>query len=203
MKSYTLKKISGAPDWSTIPVLYMDTQLWSDPVDIQAQAQLCWDQEAIYVRLKAVEKDIRAEYTGQLDMVCEDSCLEFFLRPTESLRYINIEFNPNCALYLGYGSSIYDSVRLIQSPENNFSPKAQRNEDGWEISYRVPFQFIQLFFPDFVPAENTQFYGNFYKCGDETPHPHYFLWQPVTEKPASSFHSPAEFGRLILGGSNI
>ena len=42
MKTYTLKKINGTPDWNTIEILPIDTLLWTDPLDISAQAQLCW-----------------------------------------------------------------------------------------------------------------------------------------------------------------
>ena len=198
--SYTIKKITGIPDWSTVPALYLDVQLWSEPIDIKSQAQLCYDEENLYVRMKTKEKEIRAEHTGLLDSVCEDSCLEFFFRPTEDIRYFNIEINPNCAMYLGYGSGIDDLVRLIvQDPAATFGTKAERTTDGWQVTYKVPFAFIKQFFPDFQAKEGNAMYANFYKCGDKTSHPHYFLWKFVTSKPRSSFHSPAEFGKLIFG----
>ena len=99
MRSYVLKKVTPAPDWDTIDALPIDNLQWTNhPVDIRAQGQLCWDEAAIYVRLRAWETEIRAEHSGLLQSVCEDSCLEFFLRPTDDLRYFNFEFNPNCAL---------------------------------------------------------------------------------------------------------
>lgn len=202
--SYTIKKITGAPDWNTVPALHMDVQLWSEPIDIKSQAQVCWDEENLYVRMKTKEKDIRAECTGRLDHVCDDSCLEFFFRPTEDLRYFNVEINPNCCMYLGYGSGIRNLVRLVvRDPAVTFAPKAERTEDGWEVRYKFPFAFIKQFFPEFEAKEGAVMYANFYKCGDKTPHPHYFLWKFVTDKPESSFHSPAEFGKLIFGGTEV
>lgn len=169
------------------------------PVDIRAQGQLCWDEAAIYVRLRAWETEIRAEHSGLLQSVCEDSCLEFFLRPTDDLRYFNFEFNPNCALYLGYGTNVTELTRLIVADEPAlFQPKAARLSDGWEITYRVPFAFIRRFFPDFTPCEGLAMYGNCYKCGDLTVRQHYLSWNPM-RCDTPQFHRPQDFGRLILG----
>jgi hypothetical protein len=36
--------------------------------------------------------------------------------------------------------------------------------------------------------------GNFYKCGDETSHPHWGMWAPIRE--GFTFHQPRFFGTL-------
>ena len=95
----------------------IDTHIQNESVDISATGQVCYDEEALYVRLTAKEKNIRAEGKGPLDAPCEDSCLEFFFCPMmEDNRYFNIEYNPNCCIYLGFASGVHDLVRLI--PEN-------------------------------------------------------------------------------------
>lgn len=199
MRSYVLKKITGTPDWNAIEALPIDNLQWTPPVDIRAQGQLCWDDEAIYVRLRAWEKEIRAEQSGLMQMPCEDSCLEFFLRPGEDLRYLNFEMNPNCALYLGYGTKIQTLTRLVVKDEQAlFAPQAERLDDGWAITYRVPFAFIREFFPDFTPHVGLAMYGNCYKCGDLTVQEHYLSWNPM-QCDAPAFHRPQDFGRLILG----
>ena len=73
MKEYTITRINGAPDWSTVPALQINELHNTPPVDISAQAQVCYDDTALDVRLRAVETNIRAEQTGKLDEVCEDS----------------------------------------------------------------------------------------------------------------------------------
>lgn len=202
MNSYTLKKISGAPDWNTVPALNIDIPYCYE-TDVQAWAQLCWDDAGIHVHLWAKENNIRCEETDPLAEVCRDSCLEFFFRPTESMRYFNIEYNPACNLYLGYGSNLNNLIRLILNKhKTSFHPQAYRTEDGWGITYHVPFTFIQQFFPEFTPYEGLQFYGNCYKCGDHTDHPHYLSWNKI-DLPKLSFHAPQFFGRMILGGEEI
>lgn len=196
MKSYTITKKPETLKWTTIPVAPIDIHLQEETVDIAATAQLCYDEEAIYVRLTAKEANIRAEYTGTLDAPCEDSCLEFFFCPNyDDDRYFNIEYNPNCCIYLGMGTGVHNLIRIVPGAAIPFSPEAVRTEDGWEITYQVPFEFIRRFFPDFAPVSGTKMRGNFYKCGDKTIQKHYLCWNMITSTPVS-FHRPCDYGVL-------
>ena len=96
MKTYEVTAISGQPDWQNIPTAAIDTYLWSDVRSIIPSAQAAWDEDALYVRLQAIEPHILRRFTGTLDEVCKDSCLEFFFCPEETGdRYFNFEANPN------------------------------------------------------------------------------------------------------------
>lgn len=199
MKSYTLKKIHGEPNWDAISALDIDIQ-HGEPTEIQAWGKLCWDDTGIHVNLYTREAHIRCEELQPLDPVCEDSCLEFFIRPTEALRYFNFEYNPVCNVFLGFGSGIDNLIRLIpKGQESLFRTKSYKTEDGWGITYHIPFAFIAQFFPEFKAYEGLKFYGNCYKCGDKTAQPHYLSWNPI-DPGRLSFHCPAFFGQMILGG---
>ena len=198
MKSYKVKKICGAPDWSAIPVMPIDTLLWTDSIDVSAQAQVCWDETALYIRLAAREKDIRMEECGLLSEVCEDSCLEFFLQPTERADYFNFEMNPNRAIYLGYGTNVENLIRLIvPNVEKMLDSKVEFTADGWVLTYQIPFAFIRRFFPEFKAEAGAQMRANAYKCGDKTAKPHFLAWNPI-DLPEPAFHCPQFFGLLIL-----
>lgn len=199
MRTYTVKKISGTPNWDSIEKLPVDRLLWTESCDIRVWAQVCWSDQGLYIRQTAQEPIVRAELQGPLERVCNDSCMEFFLRPTEALHYFNFEFNPNASLYLGFRTGRENAVRLI--PEKyleQFDPKTARTADGWELTYHVPFAFIQLFFPGWQAEPGKKMYANFYKCGDETPNPHYLAWNPIRWD-TPEFHRPEQFGTLILG----
>lgn len=199
MKTYCVKKTCGAPDWSAVPVMPIDTLLWTDSIDVAAQAQLCWDEEALYVRLSAREKNIRMEESGLLSEVCEDSCLEFFLQPTERADYFNFEMNPNRALYLGYGTNVENLIRLlVPDVEKLLDSRVEFTSDGWVLTYRIPFGFIRRFFPEFEAKAGTRMRANAYKCGDKTVKPHFLSWNPI-DLPEPAFHCPQFFGELILG----
>ena len=198
MKTAIIPRVSQTPDWDAIPLLPIDTLLWSEPVDISAWAQICWNNRALYVRLSAREAQIRAEHTGPIGMPCQDSCLEFFFSPVPGdNRYLNFEFNPNCCLYLGIGSGGHDLVRLLPGDTAIFHPQVLRTADGWNLTYEIPVSFIRRFFPQFTPAPGGTIRANFYKCGDLTPQPHFLAWNPVgCETP--NFHCPEWFGQLTF-----
>lgn len=198
MKTYLITKTQGTPDWNEVPHLDIDHCQWNYWADVSAKAQLCYDEDNIYVRLTAREAEIRAEGQGQTAMPCLDSCLEFFFCPLpESKTYFNIEMNPNCAMYLGIGTDRYDLIRLLLPDGGNLDAQASRTEDGWFVSYRIPVSFIQRFFPEFKVESGTMMRGNFYKCGDETAKPHYFAWNPIEgDKP--DFHLSQWFGKLYF-----
>lgn len=204
MKTYTMAKVTGQPDWSTIPVLEMNEayKISLDDTPVRAWAQIAYNDEALLVHEWAREPVLRRELTGLLDPICEDSCLEFFFCPMEEdERYFNIEYNLNCCRYLGFGTNITNLVRLVPEENNDeFCPKAAETEEGWELTYQIPYHFIRRFFPQFDPAPGKAIRANCYKCGDKTENEHWLTWKLVPVSPiGGSFHQPREFGRMIFG----
>lgn len=198
MRSYIITKKPEQLQWEHVPALKIDSCLWLPDAGISAQAQLCYDEKAIYVRLSAKETDIRAEETGVVGAPCLDSCLEFFFCPDPHNRtYFNIEFNPNCCLYLGVGTDRYDLIRLLLPGKNPLDAAAAKTEDGWQVTYRIPVSFIRRFFPEFKAESGAMMRGNFYKCGDLTPREHYYSWNPV-ELAKPEFHCSEFFGKLYF-----
>lgn len=198
MKEYTVTRCNGTPDWASVPSLEIDVHHNTPEVDVRAWAQVCYDDKALYVRMEAEEKDVRATYSGLLDEVCEDSCLEFFLSPIPGdKRYFNIEMNPNGAMYFGFGTSCDDLIRLICQECPVIVPEITRTEKGWVTSYSVPFWFLRLFFPAFEGKKGDSVRANFYKCGEQTDPKYFLCWCPVVKRP-HAFHNPDCFGTLIL-----
>lgn len=197
MKEYTICRTGQPVCWDTVPSLSIDTLLWSPEVPIRAWAQLCHDDEALYVRLTAVEPHIRAEELPPLGVPCLDSCLEFFFCPIPGdRRYINIEYNPNCCLCMGVGGGPCGGVHISPKPEL-LSPSAQRTADGWFVTYKVPYALIRTFFPEFSGAPGTQIRANCYKCGNLTVQRHFLSWNPIN-LPKPSFHCPEYFGTMYF-----
>ena len=199
-KSYAIARVDGAPNWDEIEQLDIDDAEWGDSFGISAHAKLCYDDEALYVRMWADEKDVRATYTpDDPDAKCyEDSCLEFFLAPVAGdARYMNFELNPNCAFCNEIGTQKTDRERLHPAADV-LDATSSRTDGGWEITYRVPFDYLQSFYSDFIAEPGTQMRGNFYKCGNLTANKHYLVWNHVdSDKP--NFHVPESFGTLVLG----
>lgn len=196
MKEYTIIKKTENFSWDNVPKLTICEPLENVEVTIRAWGQICYDDEALYVRLSSDEKNIRAELTGPLDEVCSDSCLEFFFSPMESdRRYFNIESNLNGAIYLGIGSNAHNLVRLFPE-EPSIKPCPKKTEEGWEVTYNIPYEFIRRFFPDFKVYSGKEIRANCFKCADLTEPPHYLTWNPHPLLEYASFHNPDAFGKM-------
>lgn len=199
MKEYLVKKVSGAPDWDSIPVMAVEEIMWLPDAGISMTAQIAYDETALYLHQQAVEQNIRAELYDLLAHVCEDSCMEFFFSPCPADgRYLNFEINPNGALHLGFGHGRHDSMRLLpKRAEERFGIRTSRTPEGWEIFYRIPLEFLQVLYPELKLHSGVKMRANCYKCGDCTVQPHYLAWNPpVSEAP--DFHRPQDFGTLIF-----
>ena len=192
IRSYLIRSVAGAPDWNAVPLLEVDQVLWKPDCGIRASGQFCHDSRNLYIRLRASEKHIRAEYSAPLSPVCQDSCLEFFFMPEGEDRYFNFEINPNACLYIGFGHGRGDSTALYRKDmQQLFEIRAERTADGWETFYRIPLPFLRLFWPDFTFTGILR--ANVYKCGDLTENEHYLSWNPVSSE-TPDFHRPQDFG---------
>lgn len=198
MKTYMIERISGEPDWTAVPRLHVDNHLWLPSEDIFMTAQICYDEEALYIRMCAVEGNIRAEYRELLSPVCQDSCMEFFFLPEGDDRYLNVELNPNGCSFLGIGTGRADRVRLVLDNEDEIlKTQVVRMADGWELTYRLPLTFLRVLYPSLSLTAGTALRANCYKCGELTVKKHYLSWNLV-ESAVPDFHRPCDFGRMVL-----
>lgn len=199
MKEYSITYRSDDQCWSSTPYLNVNEYLWNSPKNVSMRAQICYDENALYVHMEAKEEHIRAEYTAPLSMVCKDSCMELFFCPDEhDNRYINFEINPNGCTFIGISHRRTDIVRLCPlNEEKLFNKQVNRTADGWEAFFQIPVSFLQVFFPDYTLMSGRKIRANCYKCGDLTVQPHFLSWNPVNH-PTPDFHRPCDFGMMIL-----
>ncbi len=209
---YTLPFRAGAAplsgeEWERLPPIDVGRRLWlrtENPPETQARA--FYDEEALNVNFRVFEASPTVRHMADGSPVYEDSCVEFFLQPLpgQDPRYLNFELNAAGALLLQLGANgeerrpveIDRSVFGIRSAVGLSDSAAGRVR--WELAFRIPFAFLRRSFPDFRPAPGVLMRGNFYKCGDRTPNPHYLSWQPVdSERP--DFHRSECFGELLFG----
>jgi hypothetical protein len=156
----------------------------------------------ILLKYYITEKHFKAEKTRSNQMVCEDSCVEFFVSPADDGIYYNMEFNGIGTCLLGTGTArensekadpeVISSIRRKTSLGDN--PISEREgRISWTITIAIP---LNVFFRHKIKKlEGSTFRANFYKCGDKLSVPHYVTWNPVgTSKP--DFHQPDFFGML-------
>ena len=155
--------------------------------------------EYLAVSFDVKGKDLRATEMEDNGRNWEDSCCEFFVSPSEGI-YYNFEVNCIGSVRIGRGSSRADRELLSLEEVSTvlrrctLSHKEYDCEGGtyrWRVAILIPFRLLELD-PLNLPASIS---GNFYKCGDLTPHPHYVSWNPInSQKP--DFHCPEFFGEL-------
>lgn len=198
MKEYGIQYCAREPDWEAVPPLSAEHILWLADCGIRMEQRICYNREAIYVRQEAVEGTIRVECDGILDSVCQDSCMEFFFMPEGDDRYLNFEWNLCGSLWLGIGRGRDDRVRLlVPNPVKRFDFRGGRTSAGWYLTYRIPRDFLALFYPSWELKPGQSLRANCYKCGDLTEKPHYLSWNPVNAT-APDFHRPEDFGKMVL-----
>jgi hypothetical protein len=163
---------------------------------------LAYSDHEIFLKYYVKESYFKAEKTETNEMVCEDSCVEFFVSPEDDGLYYNMEFNAIGTCLLGLGADrassrrvepgIISKIRRLTTAGNKpFTEKT--GEFTWEITIAVPFDVF--FRHQIKDLKGKIFRANFYKCGDKLTVPHYVTWNPVTtENP--DYHQPAHFGLL-------
>jgi hypothetical protein len=168
----------------------------------EARFNIGYSDNEIFLKYYITENFVKAEKTGSNQMVCEDSCVEFFVSPGNDGIYYNFEFNPIGTCLLGCGTSRKDSARADVSVIDRIRRKGssgikpfgeKKGEILWTITIAIP---INVFYKHNLQSlEGRSFRANFYKCGDKLTQPHYLTWNPVgTEKP--DYHQPEFFGTL-------
>lgn len=156
-------------------------------------AYVMYSEKGLHVKMTTDEKPLRATETTHNGRICEDSCMEFFIRPNENdPRYINFEINPIGTMYVSIRYDRYDFEYLSESAEY-FNLVSEITSDSWALMYTIPFDYIDRLYG----AHTKNMLGNFYKCGGRTEHPHYASYFPVKlEEP--DFHIPSTFGEFVL-----
>ncbi len=175
----------------------------------QTEAKLLCSPVALHGFFRIRDRFVRCVHDRFQQPVYQDSCVEFFVQPKAGSGYFNFEFNCGGAMLASYivdptrtehgfrdftrltmeqGSrvSIYHSLPALVEPEIT-------GDITWFIEFRLPFALLAEYAGPLGEIKGQVWRANFYKCGDETSHPHWAAWSPVDEL---NFHLPRCFGRI-------
>lgn len=165
---------------------------------------MAYSNNELFIKYYVKEKFVKADKTTDNEMVCKDSCVEFFVSPADDGYYYNFEFNAIGTCYLGHGSSrqnsspvdtkIVGGVRRLPSIGN--TPfKERKGDQEWELTVGIP---LELIFGKKEPElSGKRIKANFYKCGDDLSQPHYLTWNKVQTK-EPDYHRPDYFGEILF-----
>lgn len=175
------------------------------------RVKLCYDELGIYGIFEVIDCYIICRHKQFQDPVYKDSCVEFFLQPKPNKGYFNFEFNCCGTLLASY---ITDPTRI---PGGLKGVEYLRAEEGknvqirtslsslidveitdpidWKLTFFIPFKLLMTYVGKFKAGPGTDFRANFFKCADDSSHPHWAAWSPVEQL---NFHMPRCFGMLKL-----
>lgn len=185
-----------------LPRQGIETAPWPDfSYRPEVAFSIAHSDDCIFIKYYVQERSVQALHWQPNGPVYKDSCVEFFLAFGEEAGYYNLEFNCIGACLCGYGSG---REKREEIPEQlldliKYQALLQKDhagsEDGvsWDLTLMVP---LAVFCHHRLTAlRSLRCRGNFFKCGDDLPEPHFLSWSPIeSEKP--DFHQPRFFGDL-------
>ena len=88
------------------------------------------------------------------------------------------------------------SIDVFHSEPKIVEPE-KKQPTTWVVQYSIPLALLEKYCKVVRPAPGVVWKGNFYKCAEQTSHPHWLNWAPIDKEPAAAgFHLPELFGTL-------
>ncbi len=182
----------------------------------ETEFRLLHDDCFIYGMFQVRETGLVSRHTRYLDMVCRDSCCEFFFQPDSCSGYFNLEMNaggtylmyfvrdpsrpdkPGTGYFKDYTPVDFRHGKLItvktDQPAVIDPPVTERTL--WHLMFTVPLEMLTFYCGEISGLSGREWKGNFYKCADCSPNPAWQAWAPLAG--TDSFHTPQFFGTLIF-----
>ena len=202
----------NGPAWAGCVPLTVD-QFHSRSSDHRpvTQVKLLATGEAMHLIFRVMDRFILSRATHYQEMVCRDSCVEFFWQPVEGKGYFNFEFNCGGTMLLYYlrGSnrkpdgSMSDFIEVDAVHGNQIEiittmprtvPVEIVDPMEWRLAARIPYRALEAYVGPITVGIGGKSRANFFKCGSECSHPHWASWSNIGE--TLDFHQLARFGEL-------
>jgi len=157
----------------------------------------------IWLKYYVNEKHIRAIETNTNGDVYKDSCVEFFIS-LDGENYYNFEFSCIGTTHLAWGPGRHNRKFVDPDIIKKLEIKSSLGDQpfgvktgnfSWEIMVRIPLECFA--FSNLRTFKGLKAKANFFKCGDETPEPHFVTWNPV-KTTSPDYHRPEFFGEILF-----
>lgn len=189
---------------TALPLQPIEINPWPEfATSAEAGFSIAHVNDAILVRYEVKEENLKSFPRDFNQNVHLDNCVEFFIGFGDSDQYYNIELNCLGSIKIGYGSgrgnrtllepTVLKDIRL--KTQMVYVPNSGKHSFKWDLLMHLPVSIFS--FDDLVKLEGLVARGNFYKCGDELPDPHFLTWNGI-ETPQPDFHRPEFFGQLTF-----
>ena len=195
--------VTEVMDNAGVPSHIIDTVNWKEyPYVPDVKFRIAHTGDAILLNYRVNEEAVRAVAEDDNGRVWEDSCVEFFVT-FDGKQYHNIECNCVGTILSAVGPERENRKLLAAEQLDKIKRKSTLDKDSipvngpveWEVSLIIPVEIFAASGGDSFDGIEAR--GNFYKCGDLLPTPHFLSWNPI-EIPAPNFHRPDYFGKIIF-----
>ena len=218
-KTYQATSISGdgwenldweAGPWQDMAHVDLGNYMGDRPVHFpDTRVKVGHDDEALYLHYRVEDRYVRAVAEADQGRIWEDSCVEFFFTPGPELSdlYFNLEMNCSGKILLHFHPGGGGETVILSAEECGAVERVHSLPDGvepeiseavtWQLACRLPLDLIAAHAPITRPEPGAAWRVNFYKCADQSSHPHWLTWSPVDfHRP--NFHLPQYFGTLTF-----
>jgi len=216
VKTYTVKK-SAAPvilnaGWESEQWKNAETADVCNGFDCNSdhiplvQVKMLHDGDRICGLFRVEDRYVVAKAQKDQDMVCLDSCVEFFVQDPAAPYYYNFEMNCGGTILLyrceGSGCKKHEVIpdEDMKTIERYHSlPKVITEEitepTTWYLGFAIPAEFFVKYSGSKLPLSGQKWSANFTKCADKCSHPTWLSWMKLSR---CAYHVPEEFGELVF-----
>ena len=179
----------------------------------RASAKVLYDDAGLYVMFRVEDRFVVCTRHEHQTLTSKDSCVEVYFQPFENKGYFNFEMNCGGLLLLFYVTdptrvsqgifrrkelvprSMIDAIKIFHSMPT--IPAIELPGPViWCVEFFVPNLLLETFVGPLGDPAERRWRGNFFKCADESSHPHWASWNPIG--PPLNFHVPAYFAPMVF-----
>lgn len=188
----------------TLPKFEIDQQSWlTYKSNCETQFVIAHTGNMICLKFFVKEDVIKVKTYQTNGRVHKDNCVEFFVAFGTQKKYYNIEFNCTGVCLIGFGEGRLNRVlldeKLIGKIKTHISilsaPANSKTKYVWEVTAMLPIAVFEA--SNLTSFNQLNALGNFFKCGDDLPQPHFYSWNKI-EAAEPDFHLPEFFGELAF-----
>lgn len=200
------------PQWASLPAIELGyVRPESSDHHPRVSVRLAYDGTIVSALFRTEDRYVRSVRTRFQDLVCNDSCVEWFVQPLPGRGYFNFEFNCGGTLHVSFienptrtADGFVKFTRLSEADVRQVVIRTSMpavvdpeitTPVVWTALIQVPVRLFDRYLGPVSTAPGTVWRANFFKCADETSHPHWLTWSPVGEL---NFHRPQDFASLVF-----
>ena len=173
----------------------------------EVRIRMLYDDQRVCGLFQVKDQYVVARAKANQEQVCQDSCVEFFVKPLNAERYFNFEINCGGTILLYHIDDIH-AKRFDLVPEEDLAkierfhtlPQIIEEEITepvtWYLGFAVPIEFFQRYSGIDPELSGQAWRANFTKCADKCSHPCWLTWQKLV--PPGGYHVPDQFGTIIF-----